>query len=160
MTTASPPVAPVRAVSLVRRLPADETAPGMAREAVRGFLRGTATADDTETAVPLATEDDTATAVLLVSELVTNSVTASAGMKGAYVSLSLRAVSTHLFVRVIDSAPGFPEVAKPELGDEHGYGLFVVREMSARYGWFRMNGGRKCTFFLLYLDDDTEGDGQ
>jgi anti-sigma regulatory factor (Ser/Thr protein kinase) len=144
--TGNASVATVCPVSLVRRLPADMTAPGVARETTRKFLCG------------LATGDETDTAMLLVSELVTNSVLASAGMAGAYVGLSLRAVSTRLFVRVIDSAPGFPEAAMPAIGDEHGYGLFVVQELSARYGWFPMSGGRKCTYFLLYLENGTEGD--
>jgi anti-sigma regulatory factor (Ser/Thr protein kinase) len=144
--TGNASVTTVGPVSLVRRLPADRTAPGAARETTRTFLRG------------LATGDETDTAMLLVSELVTNSVAASAGMAGAYVGLSLRAVSTHLFVRVIDSAPGFPEVATPAIGDEHGYGLFVVQGLSARYGWFPMSGGRKYTYFLLYLENGTEGE--
>ena len=135
-------------VSLVRRLRADKIAPGIARGVTREFLRD------------LATPDEIETAVLLVSELVTNSMMASEGMARAYVCLSLRVFDTQLFVRVIDSAPGFPEAGVPVPGDdEHGYGLSVVQAMSARYGWFPMGGGRKCSYFLLYLGDDTEGDG-
>jgi len=134
-------------VSVAQRLTADKTAPGTAREMTREFLRDR------------ATEGETENAVLMVSELVTNSVLASEGMPGASVCLSLRTVGTQLFARVIDSAPGFPEAGVPVPGDdEHGFGLFVVQKISARYGWFPMNGGRKCTYFLLYLGDDTEGD--
>lgn len=145
MTQCAASIADASPVSSVQYFAADKTAPYLAREATRNFL------------TDRATSDEIYTAALLVSEMVTNSVTAYGGIDKARVSLSLRIVDTQLFARIIDSAPGYPEFSEPDLGDVHGYGLFLVKEFSQRHGWFLMNGGRKCTYFLLYLSGGMEG---
>lgn len=131
--------------SAVEKFDADSTAPALAREATQNFLRNHTGQEETEAAT------------LLVSELVTNSVTASEGMPYPRVSLSLRVISDDLLIRVIDSAPGIPEVSKPDIPQEHGYGLFIVQQLCKDYGHFLMDGGRKCTYCILSINGGGDG---
>lgn len=132
-------------VSALERFGADQTAPRRAREATERFLRDRTGAEET------------ATALLLVSELVTNSVTASGKIATPQVSLSLRIIGDALLIRVIDFAPGIPKASKPENPQEHGYGLFLVEELSSRFGYFLMGGGRKCTYCIFPMSGDNTG---
>ncbi|HEY1699793.1 MAG TPA: ATP-binding protein [Trebonia sp.] len=132
-------------VSTVERFDADSTAPALAREATRHFLRNQTGQEETEAAT------------LLVSELVTNSVTASEGLESARLSLSLRVISDNLLIRVIDSAPGIPEASKPDTPQEHGYGLFIVEQLCRHSGYFLMGGGQKCTYCILSISGEETG---
>lgn len=136
---------PATPVSAVEKFDADSTAPALARKATRDFLSRYTGQEETEAAT------------LLVSELVTNSVTASEGMPHPRVSVSLRVISDDLLIRVIDSAPGIPEASTPDSPQDHGYGLFIVQEMSKGYGYFPMSGGRKCTYCILSINGDETG---
>lgn len=117
----------------------------LAREATSNFLRSYTGQEETEAAT------------LLVSEMVTNSVTASQGMPDPRVTLSLRIISDDLLIRVIDSAPGIPEASTPDTPQDHGYGLFIVQQISKDFGYFPMSGGRKCTYCILSIHGGETG---
>ncbi|MDX6738545.1 ATP-binding protein [Actinocorallia sp. A-T 12471] len=72
---------------------------------------------------------------LVVSELVTNAVTASAGIPGAHFHLRLlRDGSGPVTVEVWDAAATLPAARPLTFEDECGRGLHIVAALSSRYG--------------------------
>jgi serine/threonine-protein kinase RsbW len=85
-------------------------------------------------------------ASLCLSELVTNAIQHPAPDSGDELELELRLSEEALRVRVIDPGGGF-EPGAPTEGDERGWGLFIVDQLSTRWGtqpgertvmWFEM----------------------
>jgi anti-sigma regulatory factor (Ser/Thr protein kinase) len=87
---------------------------------------------------------------LLVSELVTNSVRHA---RGEEVELEASVRGEVLYVCVTDRGPGFeaaPRTPEDDLGS--GWGLFLVEELSDRWG-VELNGATQVWFELERLDD-------
>jgi len=78
-------------------------------------------------------------AELLVSELVTNSVNACAGLDLAAIRLVLTLDKGELAILVRDSHPGVPLAVQPVADDESGRGLLIVEHLSDRCGWYPLN---------------------
>jgi anti-sigma regulatory factor (Ser/Thr protein kinase) len=85
-------------------------------------------------------------ASLCLSELVTNAVQHPAAEAGDELELELKLSDEALRVQVIDPGGGFRPGAPTE-GDERGWGLFIVDQLSTRWGtepgertimWFEM----------------------
>jgi serine/threonine-protein kinase RsbW len=85
-------------------------------------------------------------ASLCLSELVTNAIQHPAPESGDELELELRLSDEALEVRVIDPGGDF-EPGAPTEGDERGWGLFIVDQLSTRWGtqpgertviWFEM----------------------
>jgi serine/threonine-protein kinase RsbW len=85
-------------------------------------------------------------ASLCLSELVTNAVQHPAADSGDELELELKLSDEALRVQVIDPGGGFQPEAPTE-GDERGWGLFIVDQLSTRWGtepgertimWFEM----------------------
>jgi anti-sigma regulatory factor (Ser/Thr protein kinase) len=88
-------------------------------------------------------------ASLCLSELVTNAVQHPAAEAGDELELELKLSDEALRVQVIDPGGGFQPGAPTE-GDERGWGLFIVDQLSTRWGtepgertimWFEMEHG-------------------
>jgi anti-sigma regulatory factor (Ser/Thr protein kinase) len=79
------------------------------------------------------------TAELLVSELVTNSLQACAGLDLAGIRLVLTLDRGELAILVRDSHPGVPLAVQPGAGDESGRGLLIVEQLSDRFGWYPLD---------------------
>jgi anti-sigma regulatory factor (Ser/Thr protein kinase) len=115
------------------------TAPGRARAWIRQILGEWGISELADTAE------------LVVSELVTNSVRACAGLDRPAIRLIVTAHQVGLAVLVRDGHPGLPQSAPPGPGDEGGRGLLIVRHLSARWGWYRLEGARpaKVTWSVI-----------
>jgi anti-sigma regulatory factor (Ser/Thr protein kinase) len=72
-------------------------------------------------------------ASLCLSELVTNAVQHPAAESGDELELQLSLSDQSLRVQVIDSGGGFSP-GKPTEGDERGWGLFIVDQLSTSWG--------------------------
>jgi anti-sigma regulatory factor (Ser/Thr protein kinase) len=72
-------------------------------------------------------------ASLCLSELVTNAVQHPAAEAGDELGLELALTDASLRVQVIDPGGGF-RPGKPTEGDERGWGLYIVDQLSARWG--------------------------
>lgn len=82
---------------------------------------------------------------LLVSEIVTNSVRHSRTRASLELAMC---VDGHVSVAVTDHGVGFaPEARVSSLDDPGGWGLYLVEELSARWGVVH-NGGT-CVWFAL-----------
>jgi anti-sigma regulatory factor (Ser/Thr protein kinase) len=91
-------------------------------------------------------------ASLCLSELVTNAVQHPAAESGAELGLEVVLTDDALRVHVIDPGGGF-EPGTPTEGDERGWGLFIVDQLSSRWGtqpgeqtvmWFEVDRGDKA----------------
>ena len=122
--TAQVPSQPPRAVL---DLGAVLTAPGCARAWTREILWEWGAAELADAAE------------LLVSELVTNSVNACAGLDLAAIRLVLTLDKGELAILVRDSHPGVPLAVQPVADDESGRGLLIVEHLSDRCGWYPLN---------------------
>lgn len=91
------------------------------------------------------------TAELLASELVTNSLKASAGLDRAAIRLVLTLDKGELAILVRDSHPGVPLTVQPGPDDESGRGLLIVEQLSDRCGWYPLHGQQhaKVTWAVL-----------
>ena len=78
-------------------------------------------------------------AELLVSELVTNSLEACAGLDLAAIRLVLTLDQGELAILVRDSHPGVPLAVQPGADDESGRGLLIVEQLSDRCGWYPLS---------------------
>jgi anti-sigma regulatory factor (Ser/Thr protein kinase) len=78
-------------------------------------------------------------AELLVSELVTNSLEACAGLDLAAIRLVLTLDQGELAILVRDNHPGVPLAVQPGADDESGRGLLIVEQLSDRCGWYPLN---------------------
>jgi anti-sigma regulatory factor (Ser/Thr protein kinase) len=118
-------------------LKAGATAPGRARDAVRGWLTQR-TCEDTVV--------DTAT--LLVTELVTNAVLHASG-SGLALSID-ETVPDVMHVAVCDGSRRSPRAPKalPSEAQTGGRGLWLVEALASRWGWEPMNDGKRVWFEL------------
>lgn len=100
------------------------------------------------------------TVELIVSELVTNSVQASAGLAvsrygGQWgpgrppVALWLQSDRQRVLVQVWDASHGLPVPQEPDLAAEHGRGMLIVEAMSERYGMYLLAGGNGKVVWAL-----------
>jgi anti-sigma regulatory factor (Ser/Thr protein kinase) len=72
---------------------------------------------------------------LLVSELVTNSVRHAGLRRGTPITIVVELSAQSVRVTVIDPGPGFvPPAGPPEPDAEGGWGLFLVDQVSDRWG--------------------------
>jgi anti-sigma regulatory factor (Ser/Thr protein kinase) len=122
-------------VTLERQLAVSPRAVPEARDAV----------DELEGVPPKVIEDMR----LLISELVTNSIRHTGLGPEDELSLSIRALASTVRVEVSDSGPGFSgETHAPTLYQQSGWGLFLVEELSTRWGVDRQ-GDRTLVWFEL-----------
>jgi anti-sigma regulatory factor (Ser/Thr protein kinase) len=85
---------------------------------------------------------------LLVSELVTNSVRHADRNGSSAVELEVSVSDTRVLVRVTDNGPGFEANPRgPEDDPGSGWGLFLVEQISARWG-VEVNGTTQVWFEL------------
>jgi len=97
----------------------------------------------------------TDTIQMVVSELITNSVTATRGISlpepRPVVRLWLLADSASVFVAVWDAAPGIPQWRPADQDAEDGRGLAIVAALSARWGFYPCAApyGGKVTWALI-----------
>ena len=120
------PALPLRAVL---DLGAVLTAPGCARSWTREILwewRLAHLADAAE---------------VVVSELVTNSVTASTGLDRSAIRLILTLDRGELGILVRDGSPGAPQPRHPGEEEAGGRGLLLVEALSDRFGWYPVSEG-------------------
>ena len=88
--------------------------------------------DELEHAVSSDVLDDVR---LLVSELVTNSVRHAELSPAQWIGLSVVVDEGVTRVEVIDPGPGFrPEISRPTLYQESGWGLYLVEQVANRWG--------------------------
>ena len=78
-----------------------------------------------------AAEERVDTATLLASELVSNAVLHGSRRKGSTIKVDARAEEDRLRVEVTDTGPGFDP---GEALTRRGFGLRLVRDLSARWG--------------------------
>ena len=78
----------------------------------------------------------------MASELVTNSVTHSAGPDGAFIRLVLTIDQGELAILVRDDHPGIPMAGQPGEDDEDGRGLLIVEYLSDRCGWYPLEDAK------------------
>ena len=100
-------------------LRADPGAPSDARVFLRSVL------------ADRAPEERVDTATLLASELVSNAVVHGSRRKGSTIKVDARSQDERLRVEVTDSGPGFDP---GEALTRRGFGLRLVRDLSARWG--------------------------
>jgi anti-sigma regulatory factor (Ser/Thr protein kinase) len=77
---------------------------------------------------------------LLVSELVTNGVRHTGQGPRGWVRLVVRLDNGGVRVEVSDPGPGFDEVRLPTIYQESGWGLYLVEQVSHRWGVERERG--------------------
>jgi anti-sigma regulatory factor (Ser/Thr protein kinase) len=121
------------------RFPPTSEAPANARRAL----------DELEPSVPREVLDDVR---LLVSELVTNSVRHAELESSQWVELRAMVEGGTIRVEVVDSGPGFrPEISRPTIYQESGWGLYLVEQVAHRWGvvddgtirvWFEIDRAR------------------
>ena len=138
--------APARPPHAVLDLGAVPTAPGCARAWTREILWEWGAAGLADTAE------------LLASELVTNSLKASAGLDRAAIRLVLTIDKGELAILVRDSNPGVPLAVQPGPDDESGRGLLIVEQLSDRCGWYPLHGQQhaKVTWAVITGDEQAE----
>ena len=104
---------------------------------------------------PRAVADD---CELVASELVTNAVTASAGLPfAALVGLLIAADNHRLFVLVMDASTKPPARQPRDDGAPDGRGLQLVEALSDRWGWCAAPGqAGKITWAILRIDRQKE----
>lgn len=75
---------------------------------------------------------------LMVSELVTNSIRHAGLAEGTRIELAVQVGSGHIRVEVSDPGPGFePQPVTPSLYQTSGWGLYLVDQLSDRWGVVR-----------------------
>ena len=124
-----PQSAPGRALRAALDLGALPTAPGCARAWARQILREWRLADLSDTAE------------LIVSELITNAMLASRLLDRRVIRLTLTLGHGELAILVRDYCPSAPQPRNAADEDENGRGLLLVEAMSARSGWYPLDGG-------------------
>jgi anti-sigma regulatory factor (Ser/Thr protein kinase) len=122
-------------------LPGGLRAPQSARRAIEGQFGGR------------IDRDTLASVELLTTELVSNAVRHGGAGEHTTIVLHLATSSACLRVEVLDPGDGF-EPGQPMPYGEGGYGLFLVSEVSSRWGVARDAGN--CTWFELDLDGPAE----
>jgi anti-sigma regulatory factor (Ser/Thr protein kinase) len=89
------------------------------------------------------------TAELVVSELVTNSVRASAVLVSPVVRLWLTSDRTRVLIQVWDGAGEMPSRQDAGPDSEAGRGLMLVAALVSRWGSGRTDGGGKVTWAVV-----------
>jgi len=137
MTTSRMPVRSTETATATVRLalPADVTAPAVARAQVRAALA--------ELAVPPQVRDDV---LLATSELVTNAF--EHGDRPA--RLELRIGGGELVIQVFDTSPAAPELKEPAPAAARSRGLQLVRALARRWGYDPADDG-KCVWAAFAL---------
>ncbi|WP_027928191.1 ATP-binding protein [Amycolatopsis benzoatilytica] len=137
MTTSRMPTRSTAAAAATVRLalPADVTAPAIARAQVRAALA--------ELDVPDQLRDDV---LLATSELVTNAFE-HGGRPGR---LELRTDGCELVIRVFDTSSSIPELKEPIAAAARSRGLQLVRALARRWGYDPAEGG-KCVWAAFAL---------
>jgi anti-sigma regulatory factor (Ser/Thr protein kinase) len=120
-------------------LPGGPRSPGLARRAVEEHFTAALDADR------LASVD------LLATELVSNAVRHGGADEGKQVILHLALAPGCLRIEVCDPGAGF-EAGTPSPYGEGGYGLFIVAEVSSRWGV--SHDVDNCAWFELDLSAD------
>lgn len=115
-------------------LPADKTAPSIARRALDERL-------------PPVTEHERTTLDLLVTELVANAVLHSGNETDQKILLVVEVTKALIQVCVFDAGAGFQKHQPSPRGATGGYGLFLVDKMSSRWGVKR--NPRNCVWIEL-----------
>jgi len=135
----SPGRAPARPPRAYLDLGAVLTAPRCARAWTREILWEWSAADLADAAE------------LVASELVTNSVNASAGLDKAAIRLVLTLGQGELAILVRDDHPGVPMAAQPGADNESGRGLLIVEHLSDRCGWYPIKDAKpaKVTWAVI-----------
>jgi anti-sigma regulatory factor (Ser/Thr protein kinase) len=127
MTSDVPQHAAVEAAPLTVPLPADVTAPALARHVIRAALRGAGVGENRLDDVLLAT-----------SELVTNAFEHGAGPH----RLELAYAGGRLTLRVHDTGSLLPELRAPSPAEARSRGLVLVQALSEDWGFERCPGGK------------------
>lgn len=84
---------------------------------------------------------------LLVSEVVTNAVRHGGGADGHPIDMSVRVDERRVRVEVADRGPGFePDPLPPTMFQESGWGLYLVGQLSDRWGVERTDLGASVWF--------------
>jgi anti-sigma regulatory factor (Ser/Thr protein kinase) len=84
---------------------------------------------------------------LLVSEVVTNAVRHGGGPAGEPIEMTVRVDDLRVRVEVADRGPGFePSPSPPTMFQESGWGLFLVGQLSDRWGVDRTDRGASVWF--------------
>jgi anti-sigma regulatory factor (Ser/Thr protein kinase) len=98
-------------------------------------------------------------AELVVSELITNSVNASRSLVRSVIGLRLTYERGELVILVRDHCPGAPQVRHPGAEDVDGRGLLLVEALSARHGWYPLEGDipGKVIWAVLSADRTSAG---
>jgi anti-sigma regulatory factor (Ser/Thr protein kinase) len=118
-------------------LPAEPHAVGEARRWVVGVAEGLL--------APQAVSD----LRLVISELVTNSL--RHGADGETIDLAVTPKDAFLCVQVTDDGPGPASTPRAMVPDEHGgFGLFLVEQLTRRWGITRENSRTRVWFELDY----------
>ena len=120
-----------KAVSRVRRLPANADAPSFARGFVRSELGGC------EEKVLLAAE-------LMVSELVSNAVVHGSGP----IQLEFLRAEDIVKATVTDRGAGRPELQDPRKDEPHGRGILIVQSLALDWGVEDCEVGKSVWFTL------------
>jgi anti-sigma regulatory factor (Ser/Thr protein kinase) len=118
-------------------LPAGSPSVPVARRLVRLALRGWGLDDLTELAE------------LLASELVTNSITASAAIGAPAVRLALTGQPYSLTIGAWDANPACPVLQEDPADGEHGRGLILVDALAARWGCDPSADGGKTVYAVI-----------
>jgi anti-sigma regulatory factor (Ser/Thr protein kinase) len=122
-------------VAMDVRIPSGPEAPRTARQALGGLAPS----------LPPGTMEDLR---LLVSELITNSVRHSGIEDRSWIGLSVQVLPRALRVEVVDAGPGFePKPITPSLYRSSGWGLYLVGQISSRWGVIQ-DGGTRVWFEL------------
>lgn len=84
---------------------------------------------------------------LLVSEVVTNAVRHGGGETGEPIEMTVHVDDLRVRVEVADRGPGFePNPSPPTMFQESGWGLFLVGQLSDRWGVDRTDRGASVWF--------------
>ncbi len=86
---------------------------------------------------------------LLVSELVTNSIRHAGLGPGDRIQLKISVLDRLVRAEVIDPGPGFaaPDTPEPRPDLAGGWGLYIVHQVSSRWGTERKDGN--CVWFEI-----------
>lgn len=104
--------------------------------------------DELETAIPEPVREDLE---LLVSEVVTNAVRHAGASHGNLIGLSVEVDRGRVRVEVSDPGPGFePAPVIPTMFQESGWGLYLVGQLSDRWGVER-DSDRTVVWFEIDL---------
>lgn len=97
----------------------------------------------------------------LVSELLTNAVKASLGLKAAsFVVLRLLANDQQLVIEVWDQNPHDPHLHRAASDDEHGRGFVVIEALSSRWSYRRVSTNLKVVWAELALTQPLDAKGR